>query len=302
MRIISPLPDAHFTLVPNQLLNSDLEPAQKIAWMQLASLSRKGQSAVYTRKLAGIAEDLDACPRALRRMVNILYKLGAVQKDGEDLVLVIPSAESIEEGEELSISTEMEEKPKRAPSGIDQKGAWELIKEAWNREKPDNYFRLDGKFMLPQFIAFESQAKRLDVERPDYGKFTAQVLRGAAVDEWWSKRDMKLSGIFGYSANIPDTKFSNVEKLYRLGLQAPDTKFSLRDDKTVLRWFNETDPEHGWASVEHIKMEYGDDLWQHEKETVDGQVIYLYHDPESDRIHHWTGKTQISHKFRYTPD
>ena len=302
MRIIAPTPEGNFTLVPNELLFSDMEPAQKITWMQLASLTRKGESPVFARKLTGIAEELDTCPRALRRMANILAGLGAAAKEYDDLVLTIPTAESIEKEEDKSISNEIQEQPKRKPSGVDQTTAWESIKEAWNRSKPDDYYRLDGKVQLPQFIAIESQAKRLGVERSNYGPFVSQVLRGACADDWWSKREMKISGIFGYSAKIPDNKFTNVEKLYKLGGKAPDVKFSLRDDNSVLRWFNEKDPEQGWSTIERLKMEEGEEVWKHEKSTIAGTVIYLYHDPTSDRIHHWTGKTQKSHKFRYTPN
>ena len=302
MKIIAPTPEGNFTLVPNELLFSDLEPAQKVAWMQLASLTRKGESPVFARKVTGVAEELGVCPRALRRMANLLISLGAAAKEYDDLVLTVPTAESIKEQEDKSVSNEIQEQPKRKPSGVSQSEAWELIKEAWNREKPDAFFRLDGKVNLPQFIAFESQAKRLGIERPDYGKFTAQVLRGASADDWWSKREQKIHSIFGYSASIPDNKFTNVEKLYKLGGKAPDTKFSLRDDTAVLRWFTEKDPKHGWSSVERIKMVYGEEVWQHEKDTINGTVIYLYHDPESDKISHWTGKIQKSHLFRYTPD
>ena len=300
MKIIAPTPEGNFTLVPNELLFSDLEPAQKVAWMQLASLTRKGESPVFARKITGVAEELEVCPRALRRMANLLIGLGAAAKEYDDLILTVPTAESIKEQEDKSVSNEIQEQPKRKPSGVNQNEAWELIKEAWNREKPDPFFRLDGKVQLPQFIAFESQAKRLGIERPGYGKFAAQVLRGASADDWWSKREMKISGIFGYSASIPDNKFTNVEKLYKLGGKTPDTKFSLRDDTAVLRWFNEKDPNHGWTSVEHIKMEEDDETWAHNKLHSSGTVIYLYHHPETDRIHFWTGRN--TPKFRYTPD
>jgi len=300
MKIIAPAPEGDFTLVPNELLFSDLEPAQKITWMQLASLTRKGESRVFAKKLTGIAEELDICPRALRRMANILAGLGAAGKDCDDLVLKIPTAESIESQEDKSISHEIQDQAKRKPSGVTQADAWEAIKESWNKEKPESYFRLDGKVNLPVFIAFESQAKRLGIERPGYGKFTAQVLRGASNDDWWSKRDIKISAVFGYSASIPDSKFTNVEKLYKLGGKLPDTKFSLRDDTAVLTWFNEKDPEHGWDSVEHVTIEEGDKTWDHDKLHRGGTVIYLYHAPETDRIHFWTLRSTA--KFRYTPD
>ena len=302
MRVIAPVPESRFTCVPNELITCDLEPAQKLAWIQLASLCRNGKSSDFARRIAGMAEELDLSEQALRKMANKLASLGAVKKEDGDLVLLVPSAESIKKEEDKSISNEVQEQPKRKPSGVDQATAWESIKEAWNRSKPDDYYRLDGRVQLPQFIAIESQAKRLGVERSNYGPFVSQVLRGACADDWWSKREMKISGIFGYSAKIPDNKFTNVEKLYKLGGKAPDVKFSLRDDTSVLRWFNEKDPEQGWATIERLKMEQGEEVWKHEKETIAGTVIYLYHDPSSDRIHHWTGKTQKSHKFRYTPD
>ena len=300
MRVIAPVPESKFTCVPNELITCDLEPAQKIAWIQLASLCRNGKSPDFARKVAGIAKELGISEQALRKMANKLASLGAVEKEDGDLVLIVPTAEDIEKEEDKSISNEIQEQAKRKPSGVSQNEAWELIKEAWNREKPDPFFRLDGKVNLPAFIAFESQAKRLGIERPDYGKFTAQVLRGASNDDWWSQREMKISGIFGYSAKIQDTKFTNVEKLYKLGGKLPDTKFSLRDDTAVLRWFNEKDPDHGWASVEHIKMEEDDETWAHDKLHSSGTVIYLYHHPETDRIHYWTGRG--TRKFRYTPD
>ena len=302
MRVIAPVPESRFTCVPNELLMCDLEPAQKLAWIQFASLCRNGKSSDYSRKVAGMAQELGLSEQALRKMANRLADLGAIKKEDGDLILLVPSAEEVQKEEDKSISNEIQDQAKRKPSGVDQGAAWELIKEAWNREKPDLFFRLDGRVQLPQFIAFESQAKRLGIERPDYGKFVAQVLRGACADEWWSQREMKISGIFGYSAKIPDAKFTNVEKLYKLGGKAPDTKFSLRDDVAVLRWFTEKDPTHGWSSVERIKMEYGEEVWQHEKDTIEGSVIYLYHDPESDKISHWTGKIQKSSLFRYTPN
>lgn len=301
MRVIAPVPESKFTCVPNELITCDLEPAQKIAWIQLASLCRNGRSNDFSRKVAGIAKELDISEQALRKMANKLASLGAVKKEDGDLVLLVPTAESIEKEEDKSISNEIQEQPKRKPSGVDQSTAWDLIKEAWNKSKPDAYYRLDGKVQLPQFIAVESQAKRLGIERSDYGKFVSQVLRGACVDDWWGKREMKVSGVFGYSAKIPDNKFTNVEKLYKLGGNAPDVKFSLRDDEKVLEWYNSVDPERGWTEVQHLTMENDEPYWQHSKETNEGNVIYLYHDPESDRIYAWTGK-DLNRKFRYTPN
>lgn len=295
------MPDEKFTVVPNELLYCDLDPTLKLVWIQLASLCRRGESIDFAKKVTGMAETLGVSAQGLRKSVNKMHRLGAIRKEDGNMILVVPTAEALEEGESQSISAEVEEQPKRKPSGLSQNEAWELVKEAWNREKPESFFRLDGKSSLPHFIALETQAKRLGVERPQYGEFVTCVLRGACADEWWSTREMKLSSIFGFGNKTTDTKFENVEKLYKLGKKAPDTKFSLNDDTAVLRWYNQVDPERGWTHVERVELEDGEDYWAHAKETNDGNVIYLYNEPGSERVYAWTGKL-YTRKFRYTPN
>ena len=87
MRVIAPVPDSKFTCVPNELIMCDLEPAQKLAWIQLASLCRNGQSIDFARKVAGMAKELDISEQALRKMANKLADLGAIKKEDDDLVL-----------------------------------------------------------------------------------------------------------------------------------------------------------------------------------------------------------------------
>jgi hypothetical protein len=123
---------------------------------------------------------------------------------------------------------------------MSQADRWEAIKLAWNTHKPEGYMQLDGRVNLPLLIAIETQTKRLKIDRDDYDTFIGAVLRGAAADDWWSAKSMKASSLFGFSANIPDAKFENVEKLYRSGLriEAPKAKpvVCWRDDASVLEF------------------------------------------------------------------
>ena len=69
----------------------------------------------------------------------------------------------------------------------------------------------------------------------------------------------------------------------------------------MLRWYNQVDPERGWTHVERVELEDGEGYWAHAKETNDGNVIYLYNEPGSERVYAWTGKL-YTRKFRYTPN
>lgn len=116
------------------------------------------------------------------------------------------------------IAAEIEEQPKRKPTGLTEKDRWERIKEAWNKHKPEGYLQLDGSLNRPLLIAIDTQSKRLGIDRDDYDAFIGAVLRGAGADDWWSSKDMNATKVFGFGANLDDKKFFNVEKLYKSGL------------------------------------------------------------------------------------
>ena len=89
------------------------------------------------------------------------------------------------------------------------------------------------------WIAVEVQAKRLNVERQEYGEFVKAVCRGLKADEWWASKSFKVSNVFGYSTNIEDKKFQSVEKLWKQG----QTKEAVRATFTgsaadFIEWYN----------------------------------------------------------------
>jgi DNA-binding transcriptional regulator YhcF (GntR family) len=158
--------------------------------------------------------------------------------DGSELPEVAEErAPEIEE--DLSIAEEVAKKAKRPSTGMSQADRWEAIKLAWNTHKPEGYMQLDGRINLPALIAVETQTKRLGIDRDDYDTFIGAVLRGAAADSWWSSKELKLTQVFGFGADLEDKKFESVERLYKAGLKSsPAPKGDLIDwtnDQQVLR-------------------------------------------------------------------
>jgi DNA-binding transcriptional ArsR family regulator len=162
--------------------------------------------------------------KTFERHLRTLRELGFVEpmddgyriKIGEHVLEL--AAETVEVEPEKLIMAEIEEQPKRKPTGLSQKDRWELIKEAWNKHKPEGYLQLDGSLNKPLLIAIDTQSKRLGIDRDDYDAFIGAVLRGAGADDWWSSKDMNATKVFGFGANLDDKKFFNVEKLYKSGL------------------------------------------------------------------------------------
>ena len=67
-----------------------------------ASLCRNGKSSDYSRKVAGMAQELGLSEQALRKMANRLADLGAIKKEDGDLILLVPSAEEVQKEEDKS--------------------------------------------------------------------------------------------------------------------------------------------------------------------------------------------------------
>ncbi|WGL30660.1 DNA replication protein [Synechococcus phage S-CRES3] len=121
------------------------------------------------------------------------------------------------ETRDLSVSEEIAEQPKRKHE-MSQKEAWELIKEGWNDNMPEHYTSLSGAVNTPLYIAIETHAVKLQIERENYGEFVGAVLRG--LENWWKEEGragMKATNVFGFGANIDAKKFTNVEKAYKVG-------------------------------------------------------------------------------------
>lgn len=297
MQIIYEVPDGQYTQVPNALLACDhLSASHKVTWMQLASACRNGRSHDSLNSITRIATHIGQDPANFRTAVSRLAKAGGIIKEQDEWTLVIPS----EEAPEPTIQDEIEEAPKRKHT-LTQKEAWVLIKNGWNKAKPENWLRLDGSLNLPVYIAFETQAKRLNIEREDYERFTAQVCRGASADQWWSNQNMKASSVFGFS-KVTDKKFENVEKLYKAGASV-EVEIDFKQDSDILARYH----EKGRTDIVRIirleatgRMEAEQHLENIPDEEYDETCAYIYFSPTSDKPVHWSGRSLNSTRYLFS--
>jgi hypothetical protein len=291
-------PRSRFTKAPNELLYCRLSPALILTWLQLASLCRDGESRLLTRRLAGAAEALGVEYSKLAKNVQRLKRSGAIRQNGLSLELVVPSKEGIDKAEKLSIADEIQEEQKRKPSGLSQKESMAQIKEAWNENKPEGYFKIDGTFPLPLFIAIETQAKRLNIERPDYPDFVSEVLMAAGADSWWSAKNFKASNLFGWSAELDDKKFKNIEKLYKSPNKLKK-QHNYLDEIFWIKWYD------GYKDISKVEFKLAEDYWEaldRVEEEQDDATAYVWHKEGTVVPHHWTGRNdQTTRKFRYLP-
>ena len=234
MRFVLPKPDGDFTQVHNALLRHPLRRAHRAAFIELFEAISYGACTYKSRE--SYCEKIGVPLRTWEKHIITLMEIGILAREGDDYV-VQACGELCADTEQAPklIAEEVQEQPKRESTGLSQADRWELIKEAWNKHKPEGYMQLDGRINLPALIAVETQSKRLGVDRDDYDAFIGAVLRGAANDEWWAAKNMKLSQVFGFGADLDDKKFENVEKLYRAGLNsAPKAAPQNHDDEWYL--------------------------------------------------------------------
>jgi biotin operon repressor len=221
------------------------------AWIRLCSLDRGDFSSSFG-SLEAIAKAIGYNRSALFRAIKALEDGGCLLRHNGDLRLVIPEQplakpepkpqvkpqpKPVEE-EVPTIAAEQEAAPRRKNT-VNEKEAKTAFVNAWNANKPATY--LEERFSMnpATWIAVETQAKRLKVERQDYTDFVKAVCRGLKADEWWAAKSFKVSNVFGYSANIEDKKFQSVEKLWKQG----QTKEAARATFTgsaadFIEWYN----------------------------------------------------------------
>lgn len=292
-------PRSDFTRIPNAVLeDTNLTPHELVLWIRLYSLTKgeefSARKAAHAAELCGVNVDV------FRDRRRSLTEKGYLQGSGREITLTMPSHEFVYEPkkpvaepkqEELEdcIAEDVAAQPKRKPSGVTQAQACLAIIEAWNKHKPEGYMTCPPKIHPSTFIAIETQAKRLGVERPKYGDFVKRVLKGCSSDNWWrEKPGMKASNIFGFGAEIPDQKFENVEKLYKMGSKVAD-KFSWNNDDSIFAWYDAACPDRTFTSIVHMDVPDAPTAWEHDAEHRDGDTIFIYHSLEDDGfVVNWT--------------
>jgi hypothetical protein len=297
MRLKAPQPSKDFTILPNGLLESSLSPADRDTWLMIASVCRDGLFD-SPRGMVIISELYHIPYNTFMARVRRLKAAGGLKGNQHSCELVIPYSDEIPIDKSLDIADETNAQAKRKPSGITQKESMTAIKKAWNENKPESYLRLDGSFPLPLFIAIETQAKRLGIERPKYPDFIAEVLGAVKADPWWSIQNFKASNVFGWSAELPDKKFQNVEKLYKSPYKEK-RKFDYLSEEFWLKWYD------GHYGSSKIIFKTSADYWEsldRAGEETDTEAAYIWVKEGGNIPHHWTGHNdQTTRKFRYLP-
>ena len=280
-RIVMTEPDGNFVQADKDLIRCPhLTASQKETWLMIASTCWHGKSSERVKSWIDVAKENGIQYKKFMDAKKSLHRAGGLitNEDG-DWELVIPQQEKLP-----TINDEVEDKPKRKHK-ITQKEAWELVKEGWNKNKPETWMRLDGSVNLPVYIAFETQAKRLGVERELYGEFTAQVCRGATADPWWSKQAMKASSVFGFS-KVTDKKFENVEKLYKAGSKV-EKKVDYQSDAEVFARY----AVYGYtrSKIERIQVKDYNEAAEIATKHNPEDTFVLYFAPNREKPVFWTG-------------
>ena len=304
MRISTDLtPNAGFTKVPNEVIDSDLTNAEFRLWVKmLADLKGEPERVFHNVKQA--AETYGMKPDAFRDQRRGLKAKGFISGDAGRMVVTIPApdfkpTEVVAEAELCSIAVEQKQQAKRKAT-LKKAERKTLIREAWNKHKLDNdlWIALEGSLPEPAYNAIEAHTKFLQLDRDDYDAFIGRVLRGAAVDPFWSqkrKSAVKLWSIFGwveYHTNDKgptDAMFRRVKELYRLGgtSEAKDKAFD-GSDEAFVKWYQDKGLTQ-FTKVERIVVEDAIEASSHELQTTPTDTILVYQAADG-KLLHWTYK------------
>lgn len=280
-RIVMTEPGGNFVQTSKDLIRCQhLTDSQVRTWQMIASVCWHGESSKVVGNWTDVAQENGVeYKKFMDRLKSLKRAGGLITNEDGDWELVIPS-----EKHEPTIQDEVDDQKKRKHQ-MTQAEAWELVKQGWNKEKPEAWMRLDGKINTPLMIALETQTKRLEIEREQYGEFVGQVCRGGGADPWWSKQDMKASSVFGFG-KVTDKKFENVEKLYKLGAKV-EKKVDYQDDAEILARY----AVYGYqrSKIERIQVKDYDEAAKIAVDHNPDDTFVLYFAPNRDKPVFWTG-------------
>ena len=289
--------EGNFTRIPNEVLDSDdLNDAEFRMWCRMLR-QIKGKTPAHFKSAKEVSQALGLGDTACRTRRRSLTKKGYLTTDGGSICVTIPADDFVPQGELLI--DEVVEEPNRKPSGVTEKDAMLAISEAWNNNKPENFISCTKRLRPEAFWAIETQAKRLKIERPQYGKFVKQVMKGACQDEWLSKQTWKIHNMFGWFdpkvRAIDDKKVVRVEELYKKGQVLPDV-FNWTDPE-IFAWYAEAVPDREFDRIEWMEADLPE-ASLHNKEHKHGKVIYIYTYPGEPK--RWT--LFDTRELRYAPN
>ena len=257
------LKEAGYGMVPDALLEHPVLFQSPSAWASMVKLYGLFDGHKYENDQA-LAEKLGYELKTLQKHFPIWRASGFVRKtksgihlwpfeDGSEL----PEIETAEE----TIADSVAAMPKREKGDLSPKERHALIKEAWNKHKPDNFLSADGSLKPTYYIAIETHTKRLKHDRDDYDGFIGAVMRGISADTtgFWKSSTPFFRGVFGEGADPGDDKFRQVERFYKIGMQhAPRVKLEDKGDEWYLAKALELWPNAPYKRVERRVLKTAD--------------------------------------------
>lgn len=234
-------PTTAFARIPNSAtLDENLTAHEYQLWCRLFALQGARRKEPL-KSIGELAEAIGLSVDLLRKRKSALRRKGYIQEDRRQICITIPAEGFVPK--ELSIADEEAEKPKRKSTGLSPADRKTLIKEAWNKYKPDWCAPISGNIPPPLYFAIEAQTKHLEHDRDDYDGFMRLICAAISVNPFWRDRaskPVKAHGIFGWGTP-DDKKFRNCETLYAASKsgQAKAASWDVSSDEDWIAWFHQ---------------------------------------------------------------
>lgn len=237
-------PTTGFTKVLNSVVfNNDLTPYEFQLWVRLLA-AQEGRDRTPFTSISELATAVGLTVDLLRKRKQQLRRKGFVEETRGHIHVTIPDENFVPEPEkEQTIAQEEADKPRRESTGLSQADRKTLIKEAWNKYKPDWCAPISGSMAPPLYIAIEAQTKHLEHDRDDYDGFFKKICAALAASRFWrdeAKKPVKAHGVFGWGTP-DDKKFRNCKTLYMAAdsREVKATLWNAANDQDWLDWFHE---------------------------------------------------------------
>ena len=249
-------PTTEFTKVLNSVTFDDSLTAHEYQqWVRLLAV-QQGKDATVFVTVQELADKIGVKLDVFRKRNQELRRKGYLQGGRGELLVTIPAEDFVVK--EQSIAQEESAKPKRKPTGLSQADRKTLIKESWNKYKPDWCAPLSGNIAPPLYFAIEAQTKHLEHDRDDYDGFMKRICASLAESRFWrdeATKPVKAHGVFGWGTP-DDKKFRNCQGLYLASNSgaAKAAMFDINSDQDWLDWYASKGLTE-FVKVERLKAE-----------------------------------------------
>lgn len=285
MKITSEVnPTTEFTRIPNSVIfDENLTAVEFRTWCQLLAMP-KGRKEV-NMTAAKIAEAHGTTSDVCRDRRRSLKAKGYLSGSKEELVVTMPDDGFTAKEPKTSPAQDLRHK----------------LNEVWNEWRPKTFCGMRLPLSAKQLITLKEHSSNLKEENLEV--VLKRVLLGCRADPWWKEKTMKFDNVFG-TGGPTEKKFSNVEKLYKLGVSdaGQSVAFDPSNDRSWVDWFAlKGSPEY--TKIKRLEAAdrfeaLDNEIELKESGSLTGDTIRVYSDQQG-QIVYWTG--QNLPQFRYLP-